>query len=209
VSGFFSRIFGIGGTEEDDTKFYPAGELGTTNSGRRGSPGEGQPPQGSGFTVERATEVIDDLPPDVSKESALRIVRGTLTAAGVRVEDLESSTRARETKVDSEIELARGRQDELRKKTEEVVRSLEEKIKKAQEDRDAGVAEEEEKISRAREELERIGRVRAFFGFPEEGASTSGDSTGDETQVLEPLDRTQAMRRPGSFADAEEPTDER
>jgi hypothetical protein len=194
--GFFSRIL-RGETAEDETRTYPAEEMGLRNLGRK-EPEEEQHPQG--FTVERAAGIIDDLPPDVPRESALRIVRGTLMAVGIEVEDFERFTRARESKLNSEIELAQGRQEALQKRTEEIVRSMEEEIKKAREDRDAGVAEEEEKISRASANLDEVRRVRAFFGFPrmevEETTGPAGDPGGDDTQVLEPLDpdRTQVIR---------------
>ncbi len=205
--GFFSRILGRD-TAEDETMAYSAEEIGTRRSRRR-EPEEG-PPQG--FTTERAARVIDNLPPDVPRESAVRIVRGTLMAAGIKFEDLERSTRARESKLNSEIDLARNRQDELRKKTEEVVRSLEEEIKKAREARDIGIAEEEENISRALAGLEEVNRVRAFFGFPEteeeETTGPAGDPAGDETQVLRPFDadRTQETRRPGPLTDPDNTT---
>jgi len=200
--GFFSRILG-GGADEDETRVFSAEEAGTGRPSRRGrtEPEEEQRPRG--FTVERAAEVIDDLPSDVPRESAVRIVRGTLTAAGIRVDDLERSTRARESKLNSEMDLARDRQEELRQSTEEVVRSLEDEIRKAREDRDAGIAEEEERISRASAGIEGIKRVRAFFGFPEpeeeEIADPAGDPPVDETQILEPFDEdeTQVLRRPG------------
>ncbi len=208
--GFFSRILG-GGADEDETRVFSAEEIGTRRPGRRGEEPdeEGQRPQG--FTVERAAEVIDDLPPDVPRESALRIVRGTLTAAGIKVEDLERSTRARESKLNSEMGLARDRQEEIRQGTEEVVRSLEEEISKAREDRDAGIAEEEARISRASDAIEGIKRVRTFFGFPEpeeEVARPAEDSPVDETRVFEPFDEdeTQVLRR-SQLAGTDEPTD--
>ncbi len=200
---FFSRIL-RGGADEDETRIYSSDEIGVRRS-RRGEPEEGWQPRG--FTVERAAEVIDDLPPDVPRESALRIVRGTLKAAGVKVEDLERSTRARESKLSSEMKLARNRQKELREKTEEVIRSMEEEIRKAREACDTGIAEEEALISRASTGLENIKRVRAFFGFPEteaeETLGPAGDSAGDDTQVLETFDadRTQVLRRPGPLGD--------
>lgn len=195
---FFSRILG-GGADEDETRVYSSEEIGVKRPMRE-RPEEEQRPQG--FTVERAAEIIDDLPPDVPRESAVRIVRGTLKAAGIKVEDLERSTRARESKLSSEMELARDRQKELREKTEEVMRSLEEEIRKAREACDTGVAEEEALISRASTGLENIRRVRAFFGFPEteeeKTADPAGDSSEDDTQVIEPFDadRTQVLQRP-------------
>ena len=197
---FLSRILGRN-TDEDETRIYPLEELGKRMS--RQKPEDG-PPQG--FTIERAAKIIDDLPPDVPRESAVRIVRGTLTAAGIEVEDIERATRTRESQLNSEIDLARSRQEDLRERTEEVVRSLEEEIRKAREARDTGVSEEEAKISRALADLEETRRVRDFFGFPEKTTDLAGDPSDDETQVLEPLDAdgTQAMRRPGPLADTDD-----
>src|SRR5215210_6590559 len=159
--GFFSRLLG-GGTEDDETRAFSPEAL-----RRREQPGQREPEeeQRGGFTVERAAKVIDDLPPEVPQDSALRIVRGTLMAAGIRVEDLERNARARESKLNSEIDLARDRQEELRRRTEDDVRSLEEEIRRVKEDCDAGITEEEERVSRATVGIEGIKRVRAFFGF--------------------------------------------
>jgi hypothetical protein len=205
-AGFFSRIFG-GGANEDETRIFSPEELRREESGRK----EPEEEQHGGFTVERAAEIIDDLPPDVPRESALRIVHGTLTAAGVSVENLERSARAREAKLGSEIELARGRQRELQEKTDETVRSLEEEIRRAHEARESGLAEEKVRISRASVGLENIKRVRAFFGFPEVEEEASPEPTyeppADETRVLESFDndRTQVLRR---GPDASDETDE-
>jgi hypothetical protein len=124
-------------------------------------------------------------------------------ATGIRVEDLERSTRTREAKLNSEMNLARDRQEELRQSTEETMRSLEEEMEKAREARDAGIAGEEERISRASAGIEGIKRVRAFFGIPEpEEERTSDDPAEDppvdETSVFEPFDEdeTQVLRRP-------------
>jgi hypothetical protein len=195
-AGFFSRIFG-GGANEDETRIFSPEELRREESGRK----EPEEEQHGGFTVERAAEIIDDLPPDVPRESALRIVHGTLTAAGVSVENLERSTRTREAKLGSEIELARSRQRELQERTDETVRSLEEEIRRAHEARESGLAEEKVRISRASVGLESIKRVRAFFGFPEVEEEASPEPTyeppADETRVLESFDtdRTQVLRR--------------
>jgi hypothetical protein len=195
-AGFFSRIFG-GGANEDETRIFSPEELRREESGRK----EPEEEQHGGFTVERAAEIIDDLPPDVPQESALRIVHGTLTAAGVSVEDLEGSTRTREAQLSSEIELARSRQRELQERTDETVRSLEEEIRRAHEARESGLAEEKVRISRASVGLENIKRVRAFFGFPEVEEEASPEPTfepsADETRVLESFDndRTQVLRR--------------
>ncbi len=226
--GFFSRMMG-GEGGEDETMIYSAEELGAS---RRSS--EWQEPKeeqhAHGFTAERAAEIIDDLPPEVPRESAVRIVRGTLEAAGVRVEDLERSTRTREAKLSSEIELARSRQRELRERTDEVIRSLEEEIRKAREARDSGVTAEEQRISRASAGLDGLRRVRAFFGFPEveekeeqtgeievdEVGDPEANTAGDETRILEPFDtnadETQVLRRSGPLSEPGRPagtTDER
>jgi len=199
--GFFSRILG-GGTEDDETSaFAPETLKGRERPGRR----EPKEEQRGGFTIERAADIIDDLPPEVPRDSALRIVRGTLMAAGIRVEELERSARVRESKLNSEIDLARARQEELHRRTEEDVRSLEEEIRRVKEDAAAGITEEEERASRARTGIEGIKRVRAFFGFPEpeeeEPADTTDDEPVDETQVFESFDadETQVLRRDGSF----------
>ena len=210
--GFFSRMFGEG-YGDDETRVFSPAEVGAGEDPFR----EEVEQRPRGFTAERAAEIIKDLPPDVPRESAVRIVRGTLVAAGIRFEDLERSTRARETKLKSEIDLARGRQEELKERTEEVVRSLEEDIRKAREARDNGITEEDERISRANSGLQDVKKVRDFFGFPDgddaeapdavarvEAEPRAGDETtdhreapaaaereavaGDETRVIDPYD---------------------
>jgi hypothetical protein len=225
-AGFFSRIFG-GGANEDETRIFSPEELRREESGRK----EPEEEQHGGFTVERAAEIIKGLPPDVSRESAVRIVRGTLVAAGIRFEDLERSTRARETRLRSEIDLARGRQEELKQRTEEVLRSLEEDMRKAREARDNGVTEEDERISRANSGLQDIRQVRGFFDFRDEYAEAPavaepGEQTadhegppaeqreapfapqvGDETRVMEPYDdadETRVIRRSDPLAGPED-----
>src|ERR687893_1149800 len=208
-AGFFSRIFG-GGANEDETRIFSPEELRREESGRK----EPEEEQHGGFTVERAAEIIDDLPPDVPRESALRIVHGTLTAAGVSVENLERSTRTREAQLGSEIEFAQSRQRELQERTDETVRSLEEEIRRAHEARESGLAEEKARISRASIGLENIKRVRAFFGFPEVEEEASPEPTyeppADETRVLESFDndRTQVLRRPGETNEPDAGTSE-
>ena len=198
---FFSKVFGRG-ADEDETRTYSAEEIETREPEKLE---EEPPPQG--FTVERAAEIIDYLPPEVPRESAVRIVRGTLAAAGIKIEDLERSTRAREAKLNSEIELARSRQKDLRERTEEVMRSLQEEMRRAREARDTGIAEEEQKVSRAVAGLKDVRRVLAFFGFPGTGGEETTDPAGDETQSLEPFDpdKTQVMQRPDSLAGTDEP----
>ena len=192
--GFFARLFGGGGEDEGETRIYSNEEIGSDE--RRDEPPLREIEQHPyGFTVERAAEIIDDLPSDVSPESAVRIVRGTLTAAGIRVEDLERSTRARQTKLRSEIGLARGRQDELKERADEVIRSL----------------EEESRIERSNAGLGDIRRVRRFFDFrvgdeDEDDEVEAIRPVSDDTQVFAPFDaddsgedadQTRVLRRPG------------
>ncbi len=227
--GFFARWFGGGGEDEGEHRIYSAEEIGAGE--RRDEPPPREIEQHPyGFTVERAAEIIDDLPPDVSPESAVRIVRGTLTAAGIRVEDLERSTRARETKLRSEIGLARGRQEELKERADEVIRSLEEEIRKAEQARDNGLAEEEDRVERANTGLGDIRRVRRFFGFSgDEDAeeTTQGQAAqparpenaarpvSDDTQGFEPFDgsadadQTQVLRRADAPSEADTDAEQR
>ena len=207
--GFLQRMFSGNLDGEDETAVYSAEEVGVGEIG-------GETMETRGFTVERAAEIIKNLPPEVPRPAAVRIVRGTLEAAGINVDDLTSSTGTRESKLNSEIELSQGRIQELKEKTEEVIRSYETEIRKAREARDFGISEEERKISASRSGLEDVGRVRDFFGLPggEErpedpaGYSTTtdlppGEIAEDETQVMERADEddTQILRRPGPLSD--------
>jgi myosin heavy subunit len=173
-NSFLLRMLGRD-ADEDETRTYSAQEEIETKWSWRREPEEGQQPRG--FTVERAAEIIDELPPDVPRESALRIVRRTLAAAGIEVGDFDKSARAQEAKLNSKIELARNRQREVGQKTDEVIRSLEGRIRKAQETYEAIYVEEEREISRVSKKLENIKRTRAFFGLPEmEGEQNTGSS---------------------------------
>ena len=138
-----------------------------------------------GFTVERAAEVIKNLPPEVPRLSAVRIVRGTLEAAGIDIAELESSTRARESRLNSEIDLSEGRIQQLKDETEEVIRNLEDEIRKAREARNFGVSEEERKIQAAETGLDNIDLVRDFFGLPQEERTARRLLRGEETQILD------------------------
>lgn len=203
---FFSRVF-AGSTEDEGTAIYSSEEVGTGTSGM----GESEGPSAHGFTVERAAEVIKNLPPEVPRLSAVRIVRGTLEAAGIDIAELESSTRARESRLNSEIDLGEGRIQQLKDETEEVIRNLEDEIRKTREARNFGVAEEERKIKAAETGLDNIDLVRDFFGLPqeEEAPEAPADSAGEETQVLESVeeeeeDETQVLRRPGPLSESED-----
>ena len=167
--------------DKDDATRYSAEEIGK-RSGRRSPEVEEQPPL---LTLEGAARIIEELPSDVPRESALRIVRGTLAATGIEVRDLERLTQARGSKLSREMELARNRQKEIREKTEEAVRSLEEEIRKAKESCETILAEERKKISRDSSALEDVERVRAFFDF------TKGDgeeNIGADVEDTQPFD---------------------
>src|SRR5215210_9166066 len=140
-----------GDPENEGTAVYSAEEVGLA---------EQETVEPRGFTVERAAEVIRNLPPEVPHSSAVRIVRGTLEAAGIDFADLATSTRARESKLSSEIELSQGRIQELKDETEEVIRAHELEIRQAREARDLGISEQERRISDARSGLQDVERVR-------------------------------------------------
>jgi hypothetical protein len=207
---FFSRMFAAN-AEGEGTAIYSTEEVGTGVSGRSLTDN----PEAQGFTVERAAEVIRNLPPEVPRPAAVRIVRGTLEAAGIDIAELASSTRARESKLNSAIDLSEGRIQKLKDETEEAIRSLEDEIRKAREARNFGVAEEERKIAAAETDLEDVDRVRDFFGLPYDAAEPPADdpAAGEETQVLEGADEeeddTQVLRRPDPLSDSEDYSDTR
>ena len=135
--GFLSRMLGRDTDEYDSEAYYSSDEVETRRSRRsrrssRGVPNEEEPPPRD-FIVERVAETIADLPPGVPQESAVLIVRRTLAAAGVKLSEIDASTQAQESKLNSEIGFARNHQEEVREKTQEQVRSLEEEIRKAKE----------------------------------------------------------------------------
>ena len=146
-------------------------------SSRRVDPGrnrENEKQQPRGLTVESAADMIDSLPSEVPRESQLRIVQEAFAAAGIDLSNLESHTKTRRVQLSTEISLVRQRQKELREKTTFIVRTLEERIRKvqeeikeAQEGLDAALAEEEVKLSAPLAALEDLRRVGAFFAFPE------------------------------------------
>lgn len=211
---FFSRMFAPA-PEDDQTTVFSEDDV---NFDEEEDTQESPQVNSRGFTVERAADIIRDLPPEVPRRSAVRIVRQTLIAAGISVEDLGRSTRSRESKLNSEMELREGRIEELKGKTDEVIKSYEEEIRKAREARDYGVSEEERKISSAREGLVDVERVRDFFDLPRgESRSTqfggqddedtreeqSGTNSGDDTQVIERSDNddTQILRPRGPLSE--------
>jgi len=70
-------------------------------------------------------ETIKDLPSSFPQDRAVRIVKRTLSAAGIELGDFNRRTWARMPQINSEIELARSRKKEFKEKTEEDIRSLE------------------------------------------------------------------------------------
>lgn len=181
---------------EEEAKGEEAGELEEKGESR-------------GFTVERAVSIIEELPQEVPRESAFRIVRQTLEAAGIEVEELQDSTRMQEAKRTSEIELGKRRLEELRKDAAEKVLSLREEVRRVREDRDFWIAEEERRIADAREGLADVEKVREFFGFPEEQGEAESPEEGspeDNTTVIRSIDSDESTRRisGGPLADEEE-----
>ena len=192
-SGFLSRLLGRD-ADEDDSRPYSAEEIETRGSWKKKEPEEEQ--QSRGFSIQRIAETIADLPSTVPREHAVLIVRRTLAAAGIKLSELDVSTRALESKLSSEIELARNEQNEVREKTAETVSSLEEQLRRARETCEGIVTYEEKKISHALATLKEVKRVRAFFDLPEiEGEKNTG-RIDQGTQVLEPFDvgKTPLMR---------------
>lgn len=190
--GFLSRVFGP--PEEEHTTVYSSDELDMEEYDEEQYEEENIGETGGSFTVERAAEIIKHLPPEVPRSSAVRIVRQTLVAAGINIEDLATSTKARDSKLNSEINLRRKRIKELQDKTENVVRDLEGQIRRAREARNTGISNEERRISVAEDGLEDVEQVRDFFGLPrgdseyeppayEESASEL--EAGEETEVID------------------------
>ncbi len=187
VTEMLMAVFGRD-VDRDDATIYSSEEIGRPRRRRsgRGTPEEEEQPPLL-LTVEKAARIIEELPSDVPQEGALRIVRVTLAATGIDVSNLERFTQARASKLNWEIELARNRQKEIRQKTEEAVRSLEQEIKKAKETCETILTEEEKKISCASSALKDVGRVRTFFGFPKAEGEEDAGATDQDTQPLDAL----------------------
>jgi hypothetical protein len=213
AEGFLSRMLGRDTDDEydDSGAYYSSEEEVESRRSRRSRRSSSSsravadeeellpPPPPRDFITERVAETIAELPEGVPQESAVLIVRRTLAAAGVKLSELDASTQAQESKLNSEIGLARNRQEEVREKTQEQVRSLEEEIRKAKEACEDIVSYEEEKISRAWATLEGARRVRAFFELHEtEGEENAGPA--DRGTRGEPSDADRmplARGRPG------------
>jgi hypothetical protein len=200
ADGFLSRMLGRDTDDEYDSgSYYSGDELETRRSRRsrrsnssRGVLDEVEPPPRD-FIAERVAETIADLPEGVPQESAVLIVRRTLAAAGVKLSELDVSTQAQESKLNSEIGLAQNRQVEVREKTQEQVRSLEEEIRKVKEACEDIVSYEERKISQAWATLEGVRRVRAFFELHETEGEEGTGPLSQRTHVLEPVDVDRAQ----------------
>ncbi len=204
ADGFFSRVLGRDTNEYDPGSYYQSEEVETGRSRRSGSSRgvadeEELLPPPRDFLVESVAEIIAELPAGVPQESAVLIVRRTLAAAGVTLSELDASTQAQQSKLSSEIGFARNRQEEVRQKTQEQVRSLEEEIRKAKEACEDIVSYEEKKVSRAWATLEGVRRVRAFFELHEsEAEEDTGPLDEGTTHVLKPVevDRAQISDKP-------------
>ena len=191
ANGFLGGLLRRDADESDGSGITYSGQ--EIEAARRGSDGRATPQGGHqpprDLTVERLAGAIADLPPDVPRESAVLIVRKTLDAAGVRLSEVDASTRQQESSLCSEIRLAEERRKEFRDKTREAVRSLEEEIRKAREACEDVVAYEERKISRDRALLGEVRRVRTFFGWSEpEAEDDAGPAEPGAQRVLEPSD---------------------
>jgi hypothetical protein len=194
ANGFFSRLLGRQMMEDGSEAYYSGEEkVEPRRSGRKGEPEEGHRPLG--HTIERVAETIAELPAAVPRDSAVLIVRRTLEAAGVKLSELDASTGAQESKLSSEVELARARQKEVSEKTQEIVRSLEEEMRKAREACENIMSYEERKISGATATLKELRRVRAFFGLlgAEEEEDAGPDEKGTQQQVHEPFNLEHAQ----------------
>ena len=222
---FFNRMFANEEEGEETMVFTPE------DAGLEEGPEEPMDRPQGGLTVERAASVIRRIPDDVPHGSAVPIVKLTLEAAGISMGELGTSTRARESKLNSVIEQRENRINKLQQDTEKAVRykeqeiqSLEEDIKKFRQARDNGISQEEQKISTARTGLEEVELVRGFFDLSAEeeplesteaGAEEPGDEApaGEDTQVMdrpdvedgedsdEVGDDTQVLRRPGPLSE--------
>ena len=181
---FLMRMLGRD-TEEDETRIGLADAFGIRRPTNRSVSEVGE--RQWDFVVKLVVETIEDLPSNIPRDSAVRIVKRTLAAAGIEIGDFNGRTWARMPQINSEIELARRREQEFKEKTERNIRSLEGEIRRAREDYETIRAKEEEEISRASKELENIKRVRAFFGFSDMEGDEDVSPGGEAAEVRGPL----------------------
>jgi hypothetical protein len=193
---FFSRILGRD-VDADEDRTDSAETFGMGRSKKRNASELGEQPWDS--AVDLVVEILNDLPSNFPQDSAIRIVKRTLSAAGIEIGDFNRHTWARIPQISSEIELARRRDKEFKEKTEEDIRSLEGEIRKAREAYEAVRAKEEEEISRASKELETIKRVRAFFGFSDMERDENESASGEATEERGPLALGSVQQRRAFF----------
>src|ERR671912_1430008 len=112
-NSLLSKIFGED-AEEDRTSIVSAEAFGI----RRSTTGSAPKVEGHAwdFAVELVVETIDDLPSNFPRDSAVRIVKRTLAAAGIEIGDFNKCTWARMPQIRDEMKLARSREQEFRKK---------------------------------------------------------------------------------------------
>ena len=181
---FLSRMLGRD-AEEDDTGIGSAEAFRIRSFTNRSMPKVGE--RQWDFAVTLVIETIDDLPSSFPRDRAVRIVKRTLSAAGIEIGDFNKRTWARMPQIRAEVECARTREKEFKEKTEEDIRSLEREIEKAREDYETIRAEEEKEISRASKELENLKRVRAFFGFSDMEGDEDVGPEGEAAEERGPL----------------------
>ena len=200
ADSFFSRMLGRD-VDEDEDRIDSAEAFGMRRSKKRNESELGEEPRDS--AVELVIETIDDLPSNFPRDSAVRIAQRTLDAAGIEIRDFNRRTWTRMPQINSEIELARSREKEFQKKTEEDIRALEGEIRKAREAYEAVRAKEEEEISRASKELENIKRVRAFFAFSDVEEDERDSPSDGATEVRDPLGVGSVQQRRAFFRSPE------
>lgn len=173
---FLTRLFSLE-PEGEDTAVLSPEDVGLEDEEPEESIDKPQ-----GLTVDRAADVIRSLPEEVAYGSAVPIVRMTLEAAGISMEELGTSIRARESKLNSIIEQRHERIQKLKDDTDQAVRykeqeirALEEDIKKFHQARDNGISQEKEKISQARTGLDEVELVRNFFDLPKRKEASPGE----------------------------------
>src|SRR4051812_40079038 len=89
---FFTRILGRDVDEVED-RTDSAETFGMRRSKKRNASELGEQPWDS--AVDLAVEILDDLPSNFPRDSAVRIVRRTLTAAGIEIGEFNRRTWAR------------------------------------------------------------------------------------------------------------------
>ena len=194
---FLMRMLGRD-ADQDEPAIGSAKAFGTRRSKNRSVPEVGE--RQWDFAVKLVVETIEDLPSNVPRDSAVRIVKRTLAAAGIEIGDFNKRTWARMPQISHEIELARSREQEFKEKTERDIRSLEGEIRKAQEAYETIRAKEEEESSRASKELENIKRVRAFFGFSDMEGDKDVSPGGEAAEVRGPLAIRSVQQERDSFS---------